>query len=42
MGFDEKISCRNFEHGRAYSVDNQIAFSSSTRMSIKANFRLIP
>lgn len=34
MGFDEKISCRNLEHGRAYSVDNQVAFSSSMKMSI--------
>ena len=35
MRFDEKISYRNLEHGGAYSIDNQVAFSSSTRMSTK-------
>ena len=34
MRFDEKISCRNLEHDGAYNTDNQVAFSSSMRMSI--------
>lgn len=35
MRFDEKISCRNLEHGGAYNIDNQVAFSSLMRTSIK-------